>query len=90
MGGGRTVLSPVMAAGGIWRVRITWPNGAVRCFGKFASKKDAIKWIAAHPQLTEPPAENTISEPPAADPPPPKFSHRPKFRPGRRAKAQPV
>ncbi len=29
MGDGRTFLSPVVAGGGIWRVRMTWPNGTV-------------------------------------------------------------
>jgi hypothetical protein len=48
-----TVLLPVRE-GDIWRVRIVWPNGAVHHFGKFASKKDAADWIAAHSQLTMP------------------------------------
>jgi hypothetical protein len=44
--------------GDIWRVRIVWPSGAVRHFGKFASEKDAADWIAAHSRLTMP-AEET-------------------------------
>ena len=53
----RTLLSPVQK-NGIWRVQIVWPNGAVHFFGKFTSKKNAIAWINAHPNLTEPVAEN--------------------------------
>jgi hypothetical protein len=49
--------------GKIWRVQMVWPNGAVHHFGKFASKKDAVDWIAAHSQLTTP-AEET--SPPTA------------------------
>jgi hypothetical protein len=49
---------------GIWRVQIVWPNGAVHHFGKFASKKDADDWIAAHSWLTMPAEENTKTEPP--------------------------
>src|SRR5262249_45996425 len=52
-----TVLSRVRE-GDIWRVRIVWPSGAVRHFGKFASEKDAADWIAAHSRLTMP-AEET-------------------------------
>jgi hypothetical protein len=69
MGDGRTFLSPVVATGGIWRVRMTWPNGTVRYFGKFTSEKEAIEWISAHPRLTKFPTENTISEPPRPSPP---------------------
>jgi hypothetical protein len=47
-----TLLSPVQE-GGIWRVRIRWPNGTVHHFGKFDSEQEAIKWIDAHPQLTK-------------------------------------
>jgi hypothetical protein len=36
-------------------VRIAWPNGAVHHFGKFASEKDAMAWITAHPWLVEAP-----------------------------------
>ena len=68
MGDGRIFLSPVVAAGGIWRVRMTWPNGTVRYFGKFTSEKGAIQWITAHPRLTKPPTENTISESPGPPP----------------------
>jgi Resolvase, N terminal domain len=45
--GGRTVLLPVQE-GDIWRVQIVWPNGQVHYFGRFASKKHAVKWISAH------------------------------------------
>jgi len=68
MGDGRTFLSPVVTAGGIWRVRMTWPNGTVRYFGKFTSEKEAIEWISAHPRPTKFPTEGTLSEP-AGEPP---------------------
>ena len=67
--GSDTVLSPVQK-GRIWRVRITWPNGKKSHVGKFTSEKDAIEWITAHPRLGMPTAENTIAEPPGADPSP--------------------
>jgi hypothetical protein len=51
MGARCTVLLPVRE-GKIWRVEIVWPNGTVHYFGKFASKEDAVDWIAAHPRLT--------------------------------------
>jgi hypothetical protein len=41
------VLSPVQKAD-FWRVRIAWPNGAVHFVGRFASEKEADKWIASH------------------------------------------
>jgi hypothetical protein len=63
MGDGRTFLSPVVATGGIWRVRMTWPNGTVRYFGKFTSEKEAIEWISAHPRLTKFPTEGTVVSP---------------------------
>jgi hypothetical protein len=47
------ILSPVQE-GDIWRVKIVWPNRHVSYFGKFASKRDAIDWINAHPNLTRP------------------------------------
>jgi len=53
----RTLLSPVRK-GKIWRVRIVWPNGTVHHVGKFASEKEAAKWILAHPGLTVPATEN--------------------------------
>jgi hypothetical protein len=53
MGTQCTVLLPV-GEGKIWRVEIVWPNGAVHRFGKFASKEDAVDWIAAHSRLTMP------------------------------------
>jgi len=62
MGQTATLLSPVQE-GRIWRVRIVWANGAVHHFGKFASEKEAIKWIAAHPQLTKPLTEEEPSLP---------------------------
>jgi hypothetical protein len=57
-----TVLLAVLQ-GGSWRVKIVWPNGAVHHYGKFASKKDADDWIAAHSRLTKP--EEVISPPTA-------------------------
>jgi hypothetical protein len=56
MGKMATLLSPVQE-GGIWRVRIVWANGTVHYFGKFTSEKEAVRWIAAHPQLTKPVTE---------------------------------
>ena len=53
MGDGGTVLSPVQVRG-IWRVRITWPNGKENFVGKFLSERDALEWIAEHPWLTKP------------------------------------
>jgi len=47
-------LSPVVQEGGIWRVKIVWPNRHVSYFGKFTSERDAIDWINAHPNLTQP------------------------------------
>jgi hypothetical protein len=47
------LLLPVQV-GDIWRVRIAWPNGAVHYFGKFTSERDAIDWVNAHSNLTEP------------------------------------
>jgi hypothetical protein len=64
MGDVHTQLSPVVQEGGIWRVRITWPNRAVHFVGKFTSKKDAIAWIEAHPNLTKP--VDTVDAPPLA------------------------
>ena len=52
------LLSPVVREGGIWRVKIVWPNGAVHYVEKFTSEKDAVSWINAHPRLTKPVAEN--------------------------------
>jgi hypothetical protein len=54
MGDVRTQLSPVVQAGGVWRVKIVWPNRHVSYFGKFTSERDAIDWINAHPNLTKP------------------------------------
>jgi hypothetical protein len=47
------LLSPVVQEGGIWRVKIVWPNRHVHHFGKFTSERDAIDWItfAARPPL---------------------------------------
>jgi len=54
---GRIILAFMSAQlsqeGGIWRVKIVWPNGAVRYFGKFTSEREAIDWINAHPRLTK-------------------------------------
>jgi uncharacterized protein YbdZ (MbtH family) len=47
------MLSPVQD-GKIWRVQIVWPNGKVNFVGKFTSKKDAVAWINAHLDLTNP------------------------------------
>jgi hypothetical protein len=47
-----TALAPVMS-NGMWRVKITWPNGTDHYFGKFASKPKAAEWIAQHRWLTE-------------------------------------
>jgi hypothetical protein len=63
MGTGRTVLFAVQE-GDIWRVQITWPNGALHYFGKFTSKEDAIEWIGAHSWLTAPATDETIGNPP--------------------------
>jgi hypothetical protein len=52
MGMDANLLSPVQE-GSVWRVQIVWANGAIHCFGKFASEKEAVRWIAAHPQLTK-------------------------------------
>jgi len=49
--GPTTVLLPVQA-GDVWRVQIIWPNGSVHYFGRFAAKKAAVDWIAAHAWLT--------------------------------------
>jgi len=57
VGKAAALLSPVQE-GRIWRVRIVWANGAVHHFGKFTSEKEASRWIAAHPQLTKPVAED--------------------------------
>jgi hypothetical protein len=48
MGDGRTVLSPVVQAGGVWRVQITWADGSKHLFGKFGTKQEAESWIAEH------------------------------------------
>ena len=54
MPAGSAALSPVQK-GRVWRVRIKWPNGTVRHFGKFASEKAAMGWITSHPWLAEAP-----------------------------------
>ena len=64
MGTRCTVLLPVRE-GKIWRVRIVWPNGAVHHFGKFASEKDAVDWIAAHSRLTMPAEETSTPTAPS-------------------------
>jgi hypothetical protein len=57
MGDGRTVLSPVVQAGGVWRVQITWANGSKHRICKFGTKQEAEKWIEDHRWLTERPVE---------------------------------
>jgi hypothetical protein len=47
-------LSPVLGEGGVWRVKIVWPNRAVHFVGKFTSERDAIDWVNAHRHLGEP------------------------------------
>ena len=47
------VLTPVVAARGIWRVKIAWPDATPRYFGKFKSQAEAEKWIELHRWLTE-------------------------------------
>jgi hypothetical protein len=54
------LLSPVVQEGGIWRVKIVWPNRAVSYVGKFTSERDAIDWINAHPNLTEPQIDDAL------------------------------
>ena len=54
MGDVHTLLSPVVQEGGIWRVQIVWHNRHVNYFGKFTSEQDAIDWINAHHNLTQP------------------------------------
>jgi len=66
MGDVGTLLRPVQK-GRVWRVKMLWPNGAKRYFGKFTSEKDAVRWINAHPRLGKPVSENTIDEPLDAD-----------------------
>jgi hypothetical protein len=56
MGTDRTVLLPVRE-GNIWRVQIVWRNGTIHYFGKFASKENAVDWIASHYRLTMPAEE---------------------------------
>jgi hypothetical protein len=63
MGDRRTQLLPKQM-GGIWRVKITWPNRHVHFVGKFTSKRDAVAWIEAHPNLTKP--VDTVDAPPLA------------------------
>ena len=57
MGNAATQLSPAQE-GRAWRVKIVWANGAIHHFGKFTSEEEAIRWIAAHPELTKPMTEN--------------------------------
>jgi hypothetical protein len=58
MGDGRTVLSPVAQADGVWRVQITWANGSKNRIGKFGTKQEAEKWIADHRLLTDDPSKS--------------------------------
>jgi hypothetical protein len=46
MGGASTVLTSIKE-GDFWRVKIVWPNGTQRHFGKFASEQKAEGWISA-------------------------------------------
>jgi hypothetical protein len=46
-------LTPVVTAGGIWRVKISWPVHGPRFFGRFNTEAEAEKWIAEHHWLTE-------------------------------------
>ncbi len=37
---------------GHWTVRITWPNGASHCVGRYAERREADNWIAEHHSMT--------------------------------------
>jgi hypothetical protein len=37
---------------GHWTVRITWPNGASHCVGRYAARREADNWIAEHGWMT--------------------------------------
>jgi len=52
MGGTSAVLTSVKK-GDLWRVKIAWPNGKTKYFGKFRSELEAQKWIGTHSWLTE-------------------------------------
>src|SRR3974377_197976 len=58
-----TVLSPVQK-GRRWRVQITQPDGSVHYFGRFASEKRALEWIATHAWLINQPTKSSDSSPP--------------------------
>ena len=47
--GGRlsTALS-LVRDNGCWRVRITWPSGITKYFGKFDSEREAVDWMDSH------------------------------------------
>jgi hypothetical protein len=55
-----SALLSAVQVGKIWRVKIVWPNRAVHHFGKFTSERDAIDWINAHPNLTEPQIDDAL------------------------------
>jgi len=58
MGEASTVLTSVKV-GDVWRVQISWPNGAINYIGKFGSELEARKWISTHRRLTEHVIEDT-------------------------------
>jgi hypothetical protein len=63
MGGANTVLT-LVKVGDLWRVKIAWPNGTTKYFGKFGSEQEARRWIGAHGWLTKHVIEATeISRP---------------------------
>jgi hypothetical protein len=56
-------LTPVVTAGGIWRVKIAWPDATPRYFGKFETQAEAEQWIEQHRWLTEQSQEPDVSPP---------------------------
>jgi hypothetical protein len=38
---------------GVWRAEITWPNGNINHYGRFASERDAARWVARHQWLSK-------------------------------------
>jgi hypothetical protein len=61
------VFTPVAASSGYWRVKMKWSHQQPRYFGKFQSKEEAEKWIAAHHWLTTRPQLEPGAEYPEAD-----------------------
>ena len=47
----RTQLTSVERSGH-WTVRLTWPNGSIHYFGRYADRREADKWIAEHRWMT--------------------------------------